>query len=157
MTRPMSRGTAAEFLVSRLYCDAVFNQDIRAIQLIISRIDGGVPTDEQVSEFKTMFGDCLGELMCATRAEQLMVYPEDTVMEAMCKSLFDLATMDIYAMARERGRRKPSTDLKNDRDAAMRMILERVGGRRTHSLEEHAEEIVEEAGWLEGIRGQLPA
>ena len=87
---------AADYLVSRLFTDAVFSNDIRAIQLIINRIDGGLPKDTEVAKYQTEFGDCLNKIMQMTTDEQTKVMPDDTVMMALCKSLYHIATQDIY-------------------------------------------------------------
>lgn len=139
---------ASDFLVSRLFTDAVFSQDIRSIQLIINRIDGGLPKDVDVDRFRTQFGDCLDEVMAMTRAEQLKVTPDDTVMMALCKSLYQLATQDIYWDWEKKKSRRPSDTQKKERDAAMRMILERTGGRKTMTALPQDVEDVEVAGWI---------
>lgn len=139
---------AADFLVSRLFTDAVFSQDIRAIQLIVNRIDGGLPRDVDVDRYRTQFGDCLNEVMSMTRAEQLKVIPDDSVMMALCKSLYQLATQDIYWDYGKGRSRRPSDAQKKERDAALRMVLERTGGRKTLTAVPHDEEPVEIAGWI---------
>ena len=140
--------TAADFLESRLFTDAVFSQDIRSIQLIINRIDGGLPKDTEVADYKTEFGDCLNEIMSMTRSDQLTVFPSDTVMMALCKSLYQIATQDIYWDAEKLRRRNPSDAAKKERDAALRMVLERTGGRKTLSANTVQKEEVEIAPWI---------
>lgn len=139
---------AADFLVSRLFTDAVFSQDIRAIQLIINRIDGGLPKDVDVDKYQTEFGDCLNEIMAMEDSQQTMVLPEDTVMMALCKSLYQLAVQDIYWDAEKLRSRNPSDSLKKERDAALRMVLERTGGRKTLASLPQQKEEVEIAGWI---------
>ena len=149
---PFGERNAAMYLVSRLFTDAVFNQDIRAIQLIINRIDGNLPKDTEVSTYQTMFGDCLNEVMSMENGEQLKLMPTDTVMMALCKSLYDIAAHDIYhAIDRKTGAikdHKPTDAEKKERDAALRMVLERVGGRKTKSLVQAEKEEVEVASWI---------
>lgn len=130
--------SARGFMVAQMYTDAVFNQDIRVIQTIINRIDGGLPKDTEVHEYRTLFGDCMNEVLSMTKGSQLKVMPDDTVMMALCKSLFDLATQDIYheikrdAHGNKWSRKvNPSTERKNARDSATRLVLERSGGRKT--------------------------
>ena len=145
----MSGGmSASDFLVSRLFTDAVFSQDIRSIQLIINRIDGGLPKDTDMGNYKTEFGDCLNEIMSMTDSQQTMVTPDDTVMMALCKSLFNIATQDIYWDHEKLRSRHPSDSVKKERDAAMRMILERTGGRKTLTATTRDAEDVEIAGWI---------
>ena len=139
---------AADYLVSRLYTDAIFSQDIRCIQLIINRIDGGLPKDTEVAMYQTEFGDCLNAIMEMQRNEQTMVSPDDTVMMALCKSLFQLATQDIYWDPEKLRNRHPSDTVKKERDAAMRMVLERTGGRKTLSSIPVEAEDVEIAPWI---------
>lgn len=135
--------------MSRLFTDAVFSQDIRAIQLIVNRLDGGLPRDDQVDMYQTEFGDCLTAVLEMDNAERLKVMPEDTTLMAMAKSLFDIACEDIYF---DRKKAKPilspTVERKNCRDQAMRMILDRVGGRKT-KVEIHEEPTaIETADWL---------
>ncbi len=141
-------GNAADYLVSRLYTDAIFSQDIRCIQLIINRIDGGLPKDVEVDSYQTEFGDCLKRIMEMRRNDQTMVKPEDTVMMALCKSLFQLATQDIYWDPEKLRRRTPSDSAKKERDSALRMVLERTGGRKTLSSIPAQKQEVEIAGWI---------
>lgn len=142
---------AAEYLVCRMFTDAIFSQDIRAIQLIINRVDGGLPKDVEVDDYQTQFSDCINRVMAMTSGEQLKLVPDDTVMMALCKSLYALATQDIY-WDDERGRmRRPSTDKKQERDAALRMVLERAGGRKTLVATHEVREDVEEADWVSAL------
>lgn len=142
---------AADYLVSRLFTDAVFSNDIRSIQLIINRIDGGLPKDTEVARYQTEFGDCLNEIMKMTRDEQTKVMPDDTVMMALCKSLYHIATQDIYWDHEKLRSRRPSDSVKKERDAALRMVLERTGGRKTLSSVPIEKEDVEIAGWIEEL------
>lgn len=139
---------AADYLVARLFTDAVFSQDIRAIQLIVNRIDGGLPKDVDVERYKTEFGDCLNEIMGMQSQEQFKVKPDDTVMMALCKSLYLLATQDIYWDREKLRSRRPSDSQKKDRDAALRMVLERTGGRKTIAALPAEREDVEIASWI---------
>ena len=144
---------AAAYLVSRMFTDAIFSNDIRTIQLIINRIDGGLPKDVEVDEYQTQFSDCLNKIMAMTDGEQLKLKPDDTVMMGLCKSLYALATQDIY-WDPERGRlRRPSTDKKQERDAALRMILERTGGRKTLVAKTEQSEQIEDADWIGSLPG----
>lgn len=143
---------AASYLVCRLLTDAIFSQDIRAIQLIINRVDGGLPKDVEVDDYQTQFSDCLEKLMKSTRSEQLSVLPTDSVMMGICKALFSLATQDIYWNERTQSmRRRPPTDMKQERDAAMRIILERLGGRKTLVVEKKVRESIEDADWIASL------
>lgn len=139
---------AADYLVSRLFTDAVFSNDIRSIQLIINRIDGGLPKDTEVAKYQTEFGDCLNEIMGMTTDEQTKVMPDDTVMMALCKSLYHIATQDIYWDYEKLCRRHPSDSVKKERDAALRMVLERTGGRKTLAAIPERKEEVEIAPWI---------
>lgn len=146
---PATSETAAMYLVARLVTDAVFNNDIRAIQLIVNRIDGGLPKDSEVDSFQTQFGDCLNEIMGYENAESMKLTPDDTVMMAICKSLYALATQNIY-WDYNKGRpiNRPSTDRKQERDTAMRMILERVGGRKTLLAKPVEHQEIKDADWI---------
>lgn len=143
---------AADFLVSRLFTDAIFNQDIRAIQLIINRIDGGVPRDVDMPDYRTLFSDCFNEIMQMDRSEQMKLKPEDTVMMGLCKSLYALSVQDIYWNEEKGVPRRPSTEKKQERDSALRMVLERTGGRKTTPMDVKVSEDIEAADWL----NQLP-
>jgi hypothetical protein len=133
-----NRCDATTHLASQMFTDAVFNRDIRMIQMIITRIDGGLPKDTEVEEYQTLFGDCMNAVLGLGDGEKLKVLPTDTVMMALCKSLYDIAAEDIYheVKADANGNRwarsrRPSTEAKKDRDAALRLITERAGGRKT--------------------------
>lgn len=149
---PHGERNASRYLVSRLFTDAVFNSDVRAMQLIINRVDGGLPKDVDVDRYRTLFGDCMQQVVSCTDGTQLKVLPEDSVMMAMCKSLYDMAVRDIYWREdKETGklrRHNPTDAEKKERDAAMKIVLDRVGGRKTlESVEVEAED-VEVAPWI---------
>jgi hypothetical protein len=147
---------AKAFLASQMYTDAVFSQDIRVIQTIINRIDGGLPKDVEVDSYQTLFGDCMNEVLAMEHQEQLKVMPTDTVMMALCKSLFDIASTDIYHEIKSdktgnKWSRKvnPSTERKQARDSALRLVLERAGGRKTTILAKAKEiDTVVVADWI---------
>ena len=139
---------AAEFLVCRLFTDAVFSQDIRAIQLIINRVDGGLPKDTELDDYRTLFGDCMNSVLAMSRADQLTVTPDDTVMLALCKSLYSIAVQDIYWDYEKKRKRRPTDTQKKERDAALRMVLERAGGRKTLESKPIDIEDVEIADWI---------
>jgi hypothetical protein len=137
---------AKAYLASQMYTDAVFYADIRVIQTIINRVDGGLPKDVDVAEYQTLFGDCMNQVLDMDDSVKLKVMPTDTVMMALCKSLYDLATADIYhEMKSDKHGNKwckkinPSTEKKQSRDSAMRLVLERAGGRRTTTPAKSAE------------------
>jgi hypothetical protein len=70
-------------------------------------------------------------------------------MMGICKSLYALAVQDIYWDARRQVlRKRPPTDLKNERDAALRIILERLGGRKTLMENRQMREAMEDADWI---------
>lgn len=148
---------AKAYLASQMYTDAVFNGDIRVIQTIIGRVDGGLPKDTDVDEYQTLFGDCMNEVLVMTSNQQLKVLPTDTVMMALCKSLYDIATRDIYHVVKadkhgNRASRKvnPSTEAKNARDSALRMVLERAGGRKTAVPKNPTQrDVVRVADWIQ--------
>ena len=149
---PTGAKTAAQHLVSRMFTDAIFSQDIRTIELIINRIDGNNPRDDQMSSMQTLFGDTLNEILQIENPTELRVTPEDTVMSALCKALYDLAASDIYhEVDKETGEvrtRKPSTEAKKSHEAALRIVIERSQGRKTTpTLIEEAPESGE-ADWL---------
>ena len=136
-------------MVAQMFTDAVFNQDIRVIQTIINRIDGGLPKDIEVDDFQTLFGDCLTQVLSMNNLEQTKVFPTDTVMMALCKSLYDLSVQDIYYNAFTDRKRKPSTEAKQERDTALRIVLERAGGRKTTPLMAKAREDISLAPWIQ--------
>lgn len=143
---------AAIYLVCRLFTDAVFNQDIRAIMLIIDRIDGAVPRDIEMASYRTEFSDCLNEIMFMTNGDDLKVYPDDTVMMALCKALYSISVQDIYWDEEKRKPIKhPSEARKKERDAALRMVLERTGGRKTKVEKPPEDNVVEIAGWIQEL------
>lgn len=149
---PKGNKNAAMYLVGRLFTDAVFSQDIRAIQLIINRIDGGLPKDTELDNYQTLFGDCLSEVMNTTDGTQLKVMPDDTVMMAMCKSLYSIAVNDIYWDSEKQRERRPTDADKKERDAALRMVLERTGGRKTlQSAHIEEERKLEVAPWIKQL------
>lgn len=145
--------SAARYLVSRLFTDAIFSNDIRAIQLIINRIDGGLPKDVEVDGYQTQFSDCLNEVLAMDRADQMALKPTDTVMMGLCKSLYALSVQDIYWDDERGDFRRPSTERKQERDAALRMVLERSGGRKTLVATSEVREEVEDADWIASLPG----
>lgn len=155
-SRPGTKNAAA-YLVCRLFTDAIFSQDIRAMQLIINRIDGGLPKDVEVDDYRTQFSDCLNEVMAMESGEQMKLKPDDTVMMALCKSLYAMSVQDIYWDEERQTMRRPSTEKKQERDAALRMVLERIGGRKTLVAASAVCEEIGDADWVAALTpGQNP-
>lgn len=100
-----------------------------------------------------MFGDCIAEVLEMEDPSRIKVFPEDSVMMALCKSLYQMATENIYMDPKTKMPKRPSTEKKNERDTALRMILERVGGRKT-KIEEKAE--TAKVGLADWISEALP-
>lgn len=149
-----SAANAAEYLVARLYTDAIFSCDIRAIQLIVDRIDGGLPKDVEIGLYRTQFSDCLNEILAMRVDDRMVPLPDDTVMMALGKALYAVAVQDIYLDRRTGERRERArTDLKQERDVALRMILERTGGRRTLTSVSQVHEEIEDADWINALPG----
>ena len=145
---------AADHLVCRMFTDAIFNEDIRTIQLIINRIDGGLPKDTDMADRQTQFSDCFNEIMRMDHEDKIKVLPNDTVMMALCKALYSLSVQDIYWDPVAKRKRRPSTDKKQERDAARRMVLERTGGRKTAPIATKENAELEVADWIKDL--QLP-
>lgn len=148
---PRYEENARWYLVSRMYTDAIFNDDIHMIQQIVNRIDGGVVPEELQSGIQTKFGDCLEQVLAMDEASRLKVTPDDTVLMALCKALYDKAAHSIYWDRKKKRPRKPASWEKAERDAAIKMIFERTQGRKSQrKLEERGVEAVA-SEWL----GQL--
>lgn len=141
---------AENYMICRMFTDAIFSQDIRMIQLIINRIDGGLPKDTDMQASQTEFSDCF-KIILAEPIKTLKVHPDDTVMMALCKALYALATQDIYWDPVNEKSRRPSVEKKQERDAAMRMVLERTGGRKTISSVKEEREDIESADWIASL------
>lgn len=148
---PTGARCAAQHLVSRMFTDAIFSQDIRTIEVIINRIDGSNPRDDQMSSLQTLFGDAINRILEIEDPRELKVTPDDTVMDALCKSLYDLAAQDIYHEEDDEGNiknKRPSAEVKKSHEAALRIVIERSQGRKTTpTLVEDIPEIGE-ADWL---------
>lgn len=136
-------------LVARLFTDAIFNQDVRSVATLIQRIDGGLPKDVDADQYKTEFALTLRELLNFEEAERLTLMPEDTVLMALCKVLYDIAVEDIYWDYEKNRPRKPTDTKKQLRDNAMRIILERAGGRKTLVVKPIEHEAVALAPWVQ--------
>lgn len=145
---PHGQMNAKRHLVAQMFTDAIFNQDIRTITQIISRVDGGLPTDKNIDEYQTLFGDCMNEVLSCTDGSQLQVRPSDTVMMALCKSIYDLAAQDIYFDAIKNKQKKPTPEKKQAKDAALRLVLERAGGRKTQTAAPKQESKTVLADWI---------
>ncbi len=144
---------ATKFLVSRMFTDAIFNGDIRVIQTIVNRIDGGLPKDVDIEEARTLFGDCVNCILESPIDERIKVHPDDSVLMAMAKALYAEAVKDIYWNHElNKPVKKPTTEDKQSRDAALRMILERSQGRRTITSKEKQLENIEVAGWIKSLK-----
>lgn len=145
--------SSAQYMVARLYTDAIFNNDLRCIQTIINRIDGGLPKDTEVANFRTSFADAVDELLAMPTELQHKPQPDDTVMMVLAKSLYDIAVEDIYWDEEKERIKKPSDTKKQQRDNAMRMLLERAGGRKTKIEIKEEEDQVQLAPWIQKALG----
>lgn len=145
---PSQHENASAYFVSRMFTDAIFHQDIRTIQRIIERIDGIAPTDEQMDDYQTLFGDCLNEVLNLPQKYQTKILPHDSAMMCLCKSLYDIATTDIYWDEWNEKMKKPSVEQKSARDTAIKIILERSGGRKTKTAIEAESQEYDLAEWI---------
>jgi hypothetical protein len=136
---PTGARCAAQHLVSRMFTDAIFSQDIRTIEVIINRIDGGNPRDDQMSSLQTLFGDAINRILEIEDPRELKVTPDDSVMDA------------LYHEEDEDGNiktKRPSAETKKSHEAALRIVIERSQGRKTTpTLVEELPEI-KKADWL---------
>lgn len=149
MNKELGTNSAGSLFVCRIFTDAVFNEDIRCIQTIINRLDGGLPKDSEIGLYKSYFSECIRDLLSQPEELRFAVNPNDSVMMAIAKSLYNIACEDIYYDYEKDRKVRPSDTKKQLRDNAMRMILERSGGRKTKvEIQEEAEEVVLPA-WLE--------
>lgn len=147
---PNYEKNAAEHLVSCILTDAIFNQDVYAVQTIVTRIDGNLPKDVDLQNYQTLFGDAMNEVLAMEQHERLQITPDDTVMMALCKSVYDVATRNIYWDAIKKKKSKPTTDAKKERDIALRLVLERAGGRKTLEAVQSEQSVLGVADWVSG-------
>lgn len=69
-------------------------------------------------------------------------------MMCLCKSLYDIATTDIYWDEWNEKMKKPSVEQKSARDTAIKIILERSGGRKTKTAIEAESQEYDLAEWI---------
>jgi hypothetical protein len=128
-----------DFFICRLIMDATEGQDIRVIKQLIARLDGAAPKDTEMEHYQTRLADVLEEILDYTDNKQLSIDPLDSPLMAIGKTIAYIALKPA---------KKGSTESKNCKDAAVGIILDRCGGRRTTPLKGDLVIEYEEPDWL---------
>lgn len=130
---------ARSFFVFKLIYDAVFLKDVGLIDLIINRIDGIVPKQSDRDSYANIIGDALDDVLDMTRAEQLVIMPNDPAIIALAKSLIHISLQD------------PGNNpmKKKDKVRATEIILNRCGGKKTEPTKPLIEEVYVEPEWMQ--------
>jgi hypothetical protein len=129
-----------EFFVSRLIADAIFARDIRIIKQLINRIDGASPKDTDKGLFKTRLSDVLDVILNYTDNKQLEIQPGDMPILAIGKVVAFLALQSSKSLR--------TTEARNVKNAAVEIILDRCGGRKTTPLRGDLSVEYAEPEWL---------
>jgi len=143
---------AVDALVMRMFVDAIFNYDVRAINSLATRMDGATVSDTKLEAFEQEFSRDIQAVLAQDDKEKLKVYPEDSLSMAMAKALFAIAIEDIYLHAHQSGGTKPTADTKNDRDLAQKIILERAGGKKSAKMITSDSVDIVPADWISHAR-----
>jgi len=132
--------SAGAALVSQLIVDAGIVGDIRFIKQLIGRLDGGSPLDTELEHYRTEFGDTLNMLLQATSNAELEADPNDLAITFICKKIIQIALEPSWKLR--------DVESKNRKDAAVGIILDRCGGRKTTPAKDPKAISYEEPDWV---------
>lgn len=121
---------AESWWVANKFIDGILCEDIRTIKQIVSRIDGTAPADIDIKKYQTAFGDALREVFAIQdEADLVNIYGNESVMIAIAKTVFKISSW----RGKFNGKKfiQLSSDKKAEKDQAVAMIYERIGGRKT--------------------------
>lgn len=132
---------ARQFFIANLIFNAVAEKDMGLIEIIATRIDGTVPVSSERESFANIMGDAIDDVLEMEDVERTLVYPDDPVIVALAKVVFQLAVCPA----------KSDYNKKRERQKAVEMVYARTAGRRNEPVRLALEEKFVEPEWLANL------
>lgn len=119
---------------ANLIFNAIFDNDIGAINQIVNRIDGAIPDKKNRDNYANLMGQAIEDVLDYPKAEQVCIYPDDWTIIGLAKRVIQTSCQEVG--------KNPIA--KKERNQAAEMVLNRTGGRRSEPVrEQHLIEYVQ--------------
>ncbi len=138
VTRRESSENVRSYLVDTMIIDAIMGLDIELIDKLVHRIDGSVPKEDSYDKYANLFGRALDLVLDMKVDEQVTISPTDNVLIAMAKAAVYVALTT------------PSNSVQKmkQKHAAIDMVLDRTGGRKTAPRMLESVTVYEKPSWM---------
>lgn len=136
--RRESSENARSYLVDTLIIDAIMGHDIELIDKLVHRIDGAVPKEDKYDQYANLFGRALDHVLDLPLDDQLTIAPTDNVLIALAKTTVFIALTS------------PSNSVQKmkQKHAAVDMVFDRTGGRKTEPRMIEAVTTYKKPSWM---------
>lgn len=133
----IANSTTEKYWLSHVIRDAIAQKDIKAIQTIATRLDGGIPDKKDRKKYANYIGSFLDDVMKLPIDEVRILRYEDPVFMALAKAIFHISLQ------------VPSdSQAARDKNIAIEMIFDRCGGRRAEPTKTLIEAKYVEPKWM---------
>lgn len=132
---------ARTFFACSVIFNAVFDLDIGCISQIATRIDGTVPLENERDKCANLVGDAIEDVMNYEDMEAMSVSASDIAIIAIAKAMVYIAIQPVGK----------NTSLKKDREKALDIVLNRIGGRKSEPVREDHVLTYVEPDWMKGL------
>lgn len=138
VARRESSENVRSYLVDTMIIDAVMGLDIELIDKLVHRIDGSVPKEDSYDQYANLFGRALDVVLDMRVDDQVTISPTDNVLIAMAKAAVYIAMT------------APSNSVQKmkQKHAAIDMVLDRTGGRKTAPRMLDSVTVYEKPSWM---------
>lgn len=132
---------ARTFFACSIIFNAVFDLDIGCISQIAIRVDGTVPLENERDKCANLVGDAIEDVMNYEDSASMQVLASDLAIIALAKAMIYIAIQPVGK----------NTSLKKDREKALDIVLNRIGGRKSEPVKEDHVLTYVEPDWMKGL------
>lgn len=132
---------ARTFFACSMIFNAVFDLDIGCINQIAIRIDGTIPLEGERDSCANLIGDAIEDVMSYENMSDMNVNASDIAVIALAKAMIYIAIQPIGK----------NISLKKDREKALDIVLNRIGGRKSEPTKEDHVLTYVEPDWMKGL------
>lgn len=126
-----------KYWLSHTIRDAIALMDIRQIQTVIQRLDGGVPTKENRDKYANYLGSFLEDVSKLPVYETKQLRLEDPVYLCLAKAIYHISLMNPQNPQQQR-----------DKNTATEIIFDRCGGRVSEPVKELVDVTYTQPKWM---------
>lgn len=133
-----TQGTTEKYWLSHIIRDAIAQMDIKAIQTIATRLDGGIPDKKNRDKYANYIGSFIDDVLKLPVDEVRMLRYEDPVFVALAKAIVHISLQV-----------PKDSQAARDKNIATEMIFDRCGGRVPEPTKTTEEVAYIEPKWMQ--------